>query len=192
MRLFVAVELSDPVRASLEEIISRLRHETARANMAANARFIATQVAHLTLAFLGETAEERLPDLCSSLERTEGFPSFEFALSGLGAFPSAGRAKVLWAGVAAGAGRLGELAGAIRRNLSGSFPLEEREYIPHITVCRFRRAENINRLEVYGSLQETEIGRCRVNRFILMRSILKPGGAVHEPVRAFSLAEGGS
>lgn len=181
------MELGEAARQSLEMIVSRLREETVRMNVMTDSRFLRAESAHLTLVFLGETAENRLPALCSALEKAAQVAPFEFMLSGLGAFPSASRARVLWAGVGAGSERLGSLAGAMRRALAGLIQLEEREYVPHITVCRFRRPENINKLEVYRALQETEIGKCLVNRFLLMKSILEPAGAVHEPVRLFDL-----
>ncbi|GAA3442509.1 RNA 2',3'-cyclic phosphodiesterase [Planomonospora venezuelensis] len=55
---------------------------------------------HLTLAFLGEVAEEVLPELEVRLARAASrHAPMTLAFTGAGAFPSARRARVLWAGL---------------------------------------------------------------------------------------------
>ncbi len=70
---------------------------------------------HLTLAFLGEVSEQKLTGLASRLERAAGrYPPQQLAIAGAGAFPAAGRARVLWAGVAGDRQALARLAGISR------------------------------------------------------------------------------
>ncbi|MDP9445371.1 MAG: RNA 2',3'-cyclic phosphodiesterase, partial [Actinomycetota bacterium] len=93
-RLFVAAELPDPVRASLAAAVAPL-HERLP-----GWRWGRAEQWHLTLAFLGEVDESRMAGLERRLSRAAGrHGGLEIVLAGFGAFASARRAQVLWAGV---------------------------------------------------------------------------------------------
>lgn len=92
---------------------------------------------HLTLVFLGDTADEAMARLSESLRLERLGPSFAVELGGLGAFPRASRASILWLGVSEGAGALAALNDAVGRAARrAGFPVEERRFTPHITLSR--------------------------------------------------------
>ena len=148
---------------------------------------------HFTLAFLGEIPEARRGAVEGALAGAPNVPPFTAGVAGLGAFPGPERARVLWAGVRDGAAELTALAGGVRaalRALGGTaVDSETRPFTPHLTLCRFRAPAALKSLELFAGLTDTVMGRCPIQEFVLFRSILTSGGARHERLRAFPLAE---
>jgi 2'-5' RNA ligase len=133
MRAFVAVF---PPPGVQRELI-----QAARALPTDAFRLVAPGRVHLTLKFLGEVSPEDLPRLSSALERM-GSPgaSFEAVTSGFGVFPSARRARILWAGIGDGSDELQALARAVEAALQPEgFGPEDRSFVPHLTLGRARR-----------------------------------------------------
>ena len=133
MRLFVAVFPPPEVRETLVEAARALPTDAFR--LTAPARV------HLTLKFLGEVPPEDIPRLSSALESVgqQGGP-FDATISGFGAFASARRARILWAGIGQGAERLITLARAVEGLLEAEgFAREEKPFVPHLTLGRARR-----------------------------------------------------
>lgn len=132
MRLFVAVEPTATLKDWVAEAASRL------GPLSGGLRWLPPENAHLTLAFLGETAEDGVGRAREALSASvRGRPRFALELSGLGAFESWRRVKVVWAGVKGGADALLALAHAVRRELeTRGFPLERRDFAAHLTLAR--------------------------------------------------------
>ncbi len=95
---------------------------------------------HITLAFLGEVDQARLPELRTRLERAAGrHEAIDVSISQAGAFPSAARARVLWAGIKGDRRALAALAGSVAagvRRAGAPPPDEGRRYRPHLTLAR--------------------------------------------------------
>jgi len=93
---------------------------------------------HITVRFLGDVAVPLLPALAQALvEASASHPAFSLAVRGLGAFPDAGHANTLWAGVDDGEGRLARVVDSVE----GAFARlgvarERRPFHPHVTVGR--------------------------------------------------------
>lgn len=106
-------------------------------------RWTAPEQWHVTLAFMAEVAERHLDDLVERLGRAAARRApMEVAVSGGGAFPNVGRAKVLWAGVDAGDRReeLRRLATGARAaaTKAGAEP-GGGKFHPHLTLARLGR-----------------------------------------------------
>ena len=108
---------------------------------AAPFRWTAADQVHVTLAFLAEVEEHRLDDLVERLGRAASRrTAFGTAVAGGGAFPSAARARVLWAGLDlddAGRTELDRLATGCRvaANRAG-IAVDGQRFRPHLTVAR--------------------------------------------------------
>ena len=119
MRLFVAIY---PPGNVCRDLRHRLTDGGARP-----VRLTPIERWHITLAFLGEVAEEGLPEVERALDGVTVPRGVELRLRGGGRFGK-GRSTVLWAGVE------GDLA-ALHRDVSERLGLVGREFTPHLTVA---------------------------------------------------------
>lgn len=133
MRLFVAVFPPPEIRRSLNEAAQRLPTD--------GFRLTAPERIHLTLKFLGDVGAEDLDRTVEALAPlSDGHGPFDVSPEAFGVFPSARRARVLWAGVGEGSEGLGALARDVEGLLEGAgFGHEARPYVPHLTLGRARR-----------------------------------------------------
>ena len=93
MRLFAALVPPPEALEHLDEFLDVRRD-------AGEFRWVQADQVHVTLAFLDHVPDHKLDDLVERLGRAASRrAAFETAISGGGAFPNAGRAKVLWAGL---------------------------------------------------------------------------------------------
>mgnify|MGYP004491260317 CR=1 FL=1 len=99
MRLFIALYPPDEARR-------HLRHALGPAVQGRRVRLTATEKWHITLAFLGEVPEERLPELRAMLAAVDVPKGRQLRIRGGGDF----RRRVTWAGVD---GDLSDLAAAV-------------------------------------------------------------------------------
>ncbi len=178
MRLFVAVFPPPEVRGEASRTARRLLPD-------ARIRWSRPENVHLTLKFLGNVDEESLDDLRTALENAcADHAPFEARLAGLGAFPSARHARILWAGVGEGSERLRSLATDVAAALSSSgFERETRPYEPHLTLGRARgRPVSLNLPEEAGGGLPFE-----VRRIELTESKLTDKGPIYRTVEEFVL-----
>lgn len=137
LRTFVAFSCGPAVRAALMRQGDRL----ARIDPAL--RPPTTGDYHLTVQFLGNTREEDTARIGAALaQAVRDVEPFAVRYGGLGAFPSASRARVVWAAVREieEAGHLSALARAVGEGLEPlGYPPEARAFHPHVTIGRVRR-----------------------------------------------------
>ena len=187
MRCFVAVELPAAVRTAVALEQARVR----AAAPGADVRWVDPMAFHLTLKFLGEVREARLPEVEEVLRALAAVVApLPLAIGGVGAFPSPRRARVVWVGITAGAADLARLAGAVDRALSAlGFGSEARPWHAHLTVGRVRAAHGLGRLAaaIEGPAR-AEIGAWTAREVVLYRSHLRPAGADHEVLARLPLA----
>lgn len=134
MRLFVALI---PPEEAVEDLDAFL--EVRRS--AAAYRWATRDQLHLTLAFLGDVPPRRVDELVSRLERAAARrTAFEAMITGGGAFPNVGRAKVIWAGVSTsevGDVELPRLAvGARAAAVKSGIEVDGNRFRPHVTLAR--------------------------------------------------------
>ena len=121
MRIFVALQPSAAFRTALSELQERLRAA------GVEGRYLDPPNLHLTLAFIGEWAEDATACLPSVAD------PFPITLSHIGLFR---RAKVLWAGVEPSEA-LNALAARVRWRLrDAGIPFDPQDFNPHITLIR--------------------------------------------------------
>ncbi len=181
LRLFVALEPPDLVRRRLTSLQGELRRAAGRA--ADEVKWVPPDNVHLTLQFLGAVPEERLEAIQAALAQTaaESGP-LDLAVTGTGAFPSARRARVLWAGVAGDLAPLGALVAALGRHLAPlGFAPEDRPFSAHLTLGRARDARGLPGLA--AALAHAGAGteaRWHAGELVLFRSHLSPHGPRYE------------
>jgi RNA 2',3'-cyclic 3'-phosphodiesterase len=115
---------------------------------AAAYRWAPVEQFHVTLAFLAEVPEGKLDDLVERLGRAAARRhSFAATVSGGGAFPNAGRARVLWAGLDLdddGRTEISRMATGARAaaNRAG-VPVDGQRFRPHVTVARLGTPQEV-------------------------------------------------
>ena len=82
MRTFIAIELEKEIRDTLFQIQEELK------SVQADVKWIKTANIHLTLKFLGEVEEAKIPEIIQCLQEPGSqIKPFTVRISGLGAFP---------------------------------------------------------------------------------------------------------
>lgn len=183
MRLFVAAVPPDAALAELEDAVAPLRAA------APELRWTGIASWHLTLAFLGEVREEVLPDLQARLERAaRRHPPQRLAIAGGGAFPSARRAQVLWAGFSADDEALAALADSVAagaRRAGAPPPGAQKKFRAHLTLARCRAPADVS--ELSASLAGFTGSAWTATTVHLIRSHLSSGPPQYEDVAAWPL-----
>ena len=138
MRLFLALELPDPW---LREAARTLDALTAALGDDADVlRPVALDRMHLTVRFLGEVDEERVPVLDAALREAVPPIGVDIELTAAGTFGSAARTSVVWLGLGGDLDALRALAGRVEPAVEAAgLPPERRELRPHVTLARVRR-----------------------------------------------------
>jgi 2'-5' RNA ligase len=156
--------------------------------------WVASDNFHLTMKFLGGVEESRLAEVRGALAGVAaGTAPFDVRLCGLGAFPTPGRPRVIWAGCSAGEAPLVALAEAVDRSLGAlGFPREDRPFSAHVTIGRVREPRRDPALaEAIGRGASLAFGDVHVARLSLMRSDLSPRGARYTELAALPLGGAG-
>ncbi|HET9971081.1 MAG TPA: RNA 2',3'-cyclic phosphodiesterase [Streptosporangiaceae bacterium] len=180
MRLFVAIA---PPSAVLDELDTQV--EPFRATRL-DLRWTNQEAWHVTLAFLGQVDEVAAARLLPRLERAaRRHHEIALAFAGAGAFPSPGRANVLWSGISGDRGALARLAESVAAGASragASPPDRGRRFQPHLTLARCRTPADVT--ELVEALDGYQGQPWTADRLHLVRSRL---GATSHP-RYTSLA----
>jgi 2'-5' RNA ligase len=154
-------------------------------NEALPGRLVPPDKWHLTLRFLGDTAQDALTLLRETLSAEPLGHATDILFGGLGAFPRPPRASVLWVGVTEGADALQAVAAnveaAVRR---AGVPAETRPFAPHLTLSRLQPPRDVRTL--VERVPALEI-RMTVDAVLLMRSRLGQGPSQYEEVQRFAL-----
>lgn len=177
LRLFVAADVPPEVRAGVAEAVGPFRERFPKA------RWVPLESQHVTLKFLGSTWPRLVGWVTSTVgEVASAHAPFETRVEGLGAFPNARRARVLWAGLEDPGAAFVRLAANVDEALAREFAPERRPFTPHLTVARFDPQVALEGLPT-GPVGE----RFGVDRIVLYRSHLRRPAPIYEPLREFPL-----
>ena len=174
LRLFVGVELPDPVKQAL--VLAQGGVE--------GARWQTAEQLHLTLRFIGNVDRRVAEDVRDALARV-AFAPFQVALAGVGLFGKPRSPRALYAGVV-DPQPLKALRDRIEQALvrSGLEP-ERRKYKPHVTLARFA-GRRPGRLESYlASHAGLTAKPFTLTRFALFSSHLSHNGARYEVIDGY-------
>ena len=183
MRLFLAIELEDAVRAAVAALQARLRAEAPDADV----RWVEPANFHVTVKFLGEQPDARLSEIrevCA--EVAAATPPFALGVRGAGAFPRRGPLKTLWVGVGEGADAWRALARRAEAPLAPFGVPREGGLAPHVTLGRVKSGGGKDALRAALENEgDTDCGRQIAGHVTLIESRLDPRGAVYKNVDAW-------
>jgi len=137
VRLFVAAYPPDAALDHLGERIATLHIGTA-VSVGVNPRVASRALWHVTLAFLGEVAEERRDVAVRAVESAAAgdHPRPRLRLAGGGTF-GRGRFTTMWVGVGGDVAGLQSLAGTVRAELRRArLPFDRKPFRAHLTLAR--------------------------------------------------------
>ena len=181
LRCFVAVPIDDDVRRVLA---------AAAAPWGANSdlRWVPAESWHLTLAFLGVVDAGSIDGVRTTVaDVARRHQPMRLRGGGLGAFPSAARARVVWYGLDDGAGRLA----AIARDLAAGLALDGgAPFRGHVTLARARRGSADVRPWLKDASASAPDLAMEVERVDLMRSHLGGGAPRYELLASMNLGGG--
>lgn len=180
MRLFVALDLREDVRAAMRELIASLKPK------ARNARWVRPEGMHVTLKFIGHTDASNLAPIRDALADIHSSRPVDIHFRGVGFFPNDKRPRVIWCGIEASP-NLAQLASRIEQVLEPlGIEREARDFAAHLTLARFNppgRADEL--VSATQELKSRDFGSARETEFHLFESITKPSGAEYKKLASF-------
>ena len=181
MRLFVAVELPDEIKARLLNVQSLIP----------GLKWTAAENLHLTLRFIGQVPHDRVALFQQALSHVKA-ASFRLHVAGLGLFRQRG-GGILWAGVKIDPALmyLKCLADEVLWE-TGALDADEKMYTPHITLSRLKSPPSPSLKNLVQENAMVDFGTTDVTDFVLFRSLLRPSGAIHEPLERYQLMRSAS
>jgi len=194
MRLFVALDINDSIRARITTFLDGV------CGFAPDARWARPESLHVTLKFIGERSEDEVEKIKAVLKTIEA-GAFEMSVRGYGFFPGARAPRVFWVGIEGGA-KLTSLAAAVDETLARlDIPKEEHAFNAHLTLARRagssgsprgEKGDNPNRSfqrlqEKLAALPAPEFGTITSREFFLYRSQLSPSGSKYTKLAGFTL-----
>lgn len=187
MRLFVAVVPPDEALEHLSAGLDAARTREADVLGNETLRWARPDTWHLTLAFLGELADKRVPDLDRRLHRAASrHAACEVALTGSGRFDG----RVLWIGFSGEVAVLRRLAGSVQAaSRRAGADVDERPLRAHITLARAREPTDLR--PAVAALADYAGPPWTAHELVLVRSRLGAGPgrtALHEVISRHPLA----
>jgi 2'-5' RNA ligase len=177
LRLFVAVDIPDAIKETVAGGVEPFRDRIP------GARWTNRSGWHITLKFLGSTWPRLVETVEEAVRSTAlATPVFDSALTAIGAFPSATRARVLWVGLEDDRDRFGPIVRSLHLLLEDHFVPEKRGYTPHLTLARLQPPRNLAEFAPELSGFPMASSRFPIDRLVLYRSHLSPAGARYEPL----------
>ena len=180
LRCFIAVEIPEAIRGAIVISIDSLKKS------GADVKWVSPENIHITLQFLGDTEEARIPLIKRSLDKILlTYSPFYIKIAGVGCFPDAKRPRVIWVGTEESQPVI-DLHGDIARGMAGlGYQEEERNFTPHLTIGRVKSNRNVKELlRKIDEIREVSFSDFEVRNITLMKSELRPSGPIYH-----SLAE---
>jgi 2'-5' RNA ligase len=190
-RVFAALELPRENQEVLGETLAGLQ----AAAPAGVVRWVRPEAMHLTIKFYGDVEGEALPQVEAVLaEAARQARPLHLRLQGLGVFPNARRPQVIWAGLEGDLEALRHLQAEVEaRSAQLGFAPEGREFRPHLTLGRvnggLRPGDQMRLLEALKARRDEIFGTFAAETLCLVRSDLRPAGAVYTTLYAAPLGD---
>jgi 2'-5' RNA ligase len=176
IRTFIAIEIPDGIKAAMAEVQGALR------KTGADVGWTRPEGVHLTLKFLGPVEAQLIPKLSAAVEAiTKGEAPLTVDVKGTGVFPNARAPRVVWLGLGGDIDALAELARKVDAACEGlGFKPEGRPFKPHLTLGRIKSTKGSKALmDALKSFENVELGGFKAESISIMKSELKPSGAVY-------------
>jgi RNA 2',3'-cyclic 3'-phosphodiesterase len=163
-RLFVGLRFDAEILAKLDPPIRKIKRVIEQHEI--EGRWTKPENLHITLLFIGETAEPDIEPLNQKLRalatETACFP---IRIEGAGAFPDAREARMIWLGV-----RKSKDLMELQNKIAITIGKGPTDYVPHITLARLRNKKNV--WDTIKPFARESWGKVEVQEVVLFESIL--------------------
>jgi len=178
-RIFIGLEIPEIIRHRLVALQAEMP----------GCRWQSAEQMHLTLRFLGDVEEKRLPDLVGAMRETM-MPPFEISARGAGCFNRNTKPIILWVGV-----HPLDAVTVLYKRLSErlqvlGFEQEDKDFIPHITIARLKRLANVE--SFIQNHQQFGTDLFGVSHISMFSSTAGPNGSHYEVLHRSALESGKS
>jgi 2'-5' RNA ligase len=188
-RLFVAVPIPDRAESEIAAVVERVRADGVPGG-GRDVRWVRLDSLHITLRFLGPTAEDGVaPAAEATLAAAGAVRPFDVSIGGAGAFPTASRPRALWLDIRRGVEELATLAGSVDAELrAAGWELETKPFRAHLTLAR---ADGVRAAAAIGArlmevADELDV-RFRAERIGLFESVTGAGPARYDAIAVAAL-----
>jgi len=177
IRAFLAVNLDLAAVRSVAEEQRLLKQRCDAAGL--RVRWVPPPNMHVTIRFLGQVTEPMISAVKDALEPVvRTFAPIEIESVGLGAFPDAEHARVVWSGVRCASGELERLYSKVSESLENTgFPEEKRPFRSHVTIGRIKGGDSPGLAGCLAESADGEHGVSTIRDLVCYRSDLQPTGA---------------
>jgi 2'-5' RNA ligase len=179
LRTFIAIEIPTEMQQNIHKETANIRR-----SLDALIRWVSVENMHLTLKFFGDVSPSSLEFLIQMLRNEADTVScFNIHLTGLGAFPSLKRPRVIYIGIQAPPALDTLQRGIESASRRLGYEAEERSFSAHLTLGRVK--QNISATDqqkIRHAIEGTQVdlpGTARVDSVHLYKSELKPSGSVY-------------
>jgi len=182
MRLFIGIPLPGEYAQIIREV-----QDAWKKRLASKVSWVRPELAHVTLKFLGEVDEDKIPAIVQAM-REGARGSFDARGGEGGFFPPKGAPRVIWVGLRQGreecAAYFEKLDGGL---MKAGFPAESKPFAAHLTVARVKA---VIRSDDWSGLL-VDLNRdwpvFTVSHVVLWQSILKSSGPEYRRVAEVGL-----
>ena len=181
MRSFIAADLPEEILQKIDKITAYFKTQIPSRSV----KWVASHNLHLTVKFIGELPESKLPTAQSLIqEALKGVSPFTISLEGLGMFPNPSRPRVIWLGIQSG-DPLVTIHKSLNQRLTdlGIKP-ENRDFHPHLTLGRVRRNVPRDAIEAIGEnlfqFRVNSLGTALIDHLTLYESELTRQGPIYK------------
>lgn len=169
IRTFISIDM--PVTDTVKDAIGALRSVR-------NIRPVSVKQIHITLSFLGDTDENRIPQLEKRLKDVfQGFGAYDITVKGVGTFPNDRNPRVVWMGIDDNE-RLMLAADNVRSVLDDmNLNYDGKRFSPHITIGRVNGKTDVR--DFLNTYRDSIFSKFNCKEIRIMGSELTPKGAIH-------------
>ena len=184
-RLFVAIKLEADKNflATHDYIMSNLKHESIK--------WVDTDKLHLTLKFLGETPEDKIPIIDNLLKTfVQDKETINISFDKTGIFGSSYLPKVIWFGIKDDQ-KIKDLGGGLLEYFhKNGFPQDRQNFVPHLTIGRIRKLDDKKHFQlVIDKVKDNFLQEFKVDEIVLYQSILKASGPTYIELGKYGLRD---
>ncbi|MFA5417374.1 MAG: RNA 2',3'-cyclic phosphodiesterase [Bacteroidales bacterium] len=151
--------------------------------------WVAPEVMHMTLKFLGSTAEDQIPLIEKAMEGiVKEMSPLEFQFSRLGIFGSSYLPKVIWLGTTQPE-KLSIMGSAVLDGLhQAGFPRDRQNFVPHLTLGRIKKVENKKMFQkTIDQFRNQFVINGTIKELLLFHSTLTTSGPNYQIIKSFIL-----